>query len=122
MAEHNVRELFEEVFLLRIGSVGFRFAHFLTLKFLELRSIHNRSKKSELGSQYRRPAIEAHPQNFDNDPVNFLLDLLRDCWEELLKVNRGQAEAIYSLWQLLEDELIERLRIHALTKLVETKK
>ena len=122
MAEHNVRELFEEVFLPRIGSVGFRFAHFLTLKFLELRSIHNRSKKSELGSQYRRPAIEAHPQNFDNDPVNFLLDLLRDCWEELLKVNRGQAEAIYSLWQLLEDELIERLRIHALTKLVETKK
>ncbi len=122
LANHNVRELFEQVFLPRIGPVGFRLAHFLTLKFLELRSIHNRGKKSELGSQYKRPAIESHSQNFDNDPVNFVLDLLRDCWEELLKVNRGEAEAIYSLWQLLKDEFIERLRIHALTKLVETKK
>lgn len=121
ITETNVMELFKQVFLPRIASAGFRFAHFLTLKFLELRAIDSRGKKSELGSQYNRPAIEAHPQNFDNDPVNFLLDLLRDCWEELLKINREQAEAIYSLWHPLQDKLIERLRIHALTKLVEAK-
>ena len=121
IAEHTVRELFERVFIPRIGSIGFKFAHFLTVKFLELRSIHSLSKMSQVGSQYYRPAIEAHPQNFGDDPVNFLLDLLRDCWEELLKVNREQAEAICLLWQPLQDKLIERLRIHALTKLVEAK-
>ena len=119
VAEHNVKDLFEQVFIPRVGSVGFKFVHYLTLKFLELRSIHSRGNRRDLGSQYYRAAIEAHPQNFDNDPVNFLLDLLRDSWEELLKVNREQAETIYSFWQPLQDKLIERLRIHALTKLVE---
>lgn len=122
ITEYNVTELFKEVFLPRIDSIGFRFAHFLTLKFLELRSIDSRGKKSDLGSHFIRPAIESHPQNFGNDPVNFLLDLLRDCWEGLLNVNRAQAEGIYSFWQPLKDELIERLRIHALTKLVEANK
>ncbi len=120
LTEDTVMELFKEVFLPRIGSIGFRFAHFLTLKFLELRATDSRGKKNDLGSHFMRSAIEPHSQDLNrNSPVNFLLDLLRDCWEALLKANRAQAEDIYWFWQPLKDELIERLRIHALTKIVE---
>ncbi len=120
ITELNVRETVNEVFLPRISSIGFRLVDFLTRTFLEIRSIDSRGKRSELGSHFARPAIETHPQNFSNDPVNILLDFLRDCWEELLKVNRAQAETICLLWGPLKDELIERLRVHALRKLVET--
>jgi len=37
LTEHNLRELFEEMIFPRIAAVGFRLAHFLTLKFMELR-------------------------------------------------------------------------------------
>lgn len=119
LAEHTVRELFTQVFLPRIGSIGYKFSHFLTLKFLELRATDSLGKRSDLGSHFLRQAIEPHSQNWHNDPVNFVLDLLRDCCEALLKAHRVQAERIYWFWEPLKDELIERLRIHALTKLIE---
>jgi len=119
MTEYSVKEIFKEVFFPRTGVIGFRLAHFLTLQFLELRSTDSRGKKSDFGSHFSRPAIEPHPQNYRNDPVNVLLDLLRDHWEALLAADRAQAEGIYWFWQSLKDDLIERLRIHALTKLVE---
>jgi len=119
MTEYSVKEIFKEVFFPRPGVIGFRLAHFLTLQFLELRATESRGKKSDFGSHFSRPAIEPHPQNYRDDPVNFLLDLLRDHWEALLAADRAQAEGIYWFWQSLKDDLIERLRIHALTKLVE---
>lgn len=120
ITEQDVKKLFEDVFLPRIGSIGFRFTHFLTLKFLEIRATDSRGKKHDLGSHFMRSAIDPHSQDLNrNSPVNFLLDLLRDCWDALLKVNRAQAEGIYWFWQPLKDGLIERLRIHALTKIVE---
>lgn len=119
LAEHNVRELFERVFLPRIGSVGFKLTHFLTLKLLEVRSVVSRGEKTQVPTNYVRRAIESHAQNFRKDPVNFMVDLLRDSWEELLRVDRVSAEVIYSSWLPLKDELIERLRIYALAKLVE---
>jgi SIR2-like domain len=121
ITEHNVKELLKEVFLPRSAVIGFRFVHFLTMKFLELRAIDSRGKERDLGSHFIRPAIEPHSQNFRDDPVNFLLDVLRDSWEALLKANPAQAEGVYWFWQRLKDELIERLRIHALTKMVEDK-
>jgi hypothetical protein len=121
ITKHNVKDLFKEVFLPRSAVIGFRFVHFITMKFLEIRAIDSRGKKSELGSHFCRSAIEPHSQNFHDDPVNFLLDCLRDAWEALLKVNLSQAEAVYWFWQPLKDELIERLRIHALTKIVEAR-
>jgi len=121
ITKHNAEELLKKVFLPRSAVIGFRFVHFLTLKFLELRAIDSRSKKSDLGSHFARPGIESHSQNFRDDPINFWLDVLRDSWEALLKANPAQAEKIYWFWQALKDELIERLCIHALTKIVETK-
>ena len=122
LAEHAVKELFTQVFLPRIGSIGYKFSHFLTLKFLELRATDSLGKKSDLGSHFLRQAIDSHSQNWHNDPVNFVLDLLRDCWEGLLKANGLQAERIYWFWEPLKDGLIERLRIHALTKLIEERR
>jgi hypothetical protein len=119
IAEHGVREVFSEIFLPRMSAIGFRFTHFLTLKFLELRAISSRGKTRNMDSHRARPAIAPHPQNFGEDPVHFLLDLLRDCWEALLAVNRDQAERIYWFWEPVEDQLVQRLRIHALTKIVE---
>lgn len=119
MTEYSTKEIFKEVFLPRTGAIGFRLAHFLTLKFLELRATDSRGKNNHVGSHFIRPAIEPHPQNFSNDPVNFLLDLLRDCWEALLEADRAQAEGLCWFWEPLKDELIQRLRIHALTKIVE---
>ena len=119
VTEHGVREVFSEIFLPRMSSIGFRFTHFLTLKFLELRAISSRGKSRIVDSHHVRPAIEPYPQNFGEGPVHFLLDLLRDCWEALLAVNRDHAERIYWLWEPVEDQLIQRLRIHALTKIVE---
>jgi hypothetical protein len=117
--EYRVKEVFKEVFFPRTAAIGFRLAHFLTLKFLELRATDSRGKTSDVGSHLVRPAIESHPHNYHDDPVNCLLDLLRDHWEALLAVDRAQAESIYWFWQSLNDDLIERLRIHALTKLIE---
>ena len=102
-----------------MGSIGFRCAHFLTLKFLELRAISSRGDDRNVDSHHVRVAIESNPQNFVEGPVHFLLDLLRDCWEALLAVNRDQAERIYWFWEPIEDQLIQRLRIHALRKIVE---
>ena len=119
MTEYSVNEIFKDVFRPRIGAIGFRLAHFLTLKFLELRATDSRGKKSDFRSHMMRPAIASHAHNNPDDPVNFLLDLLRDHWEALLVTDRAQAESIYWFWQALKDDLIERLRIHALTKLIE---
>jgi hypothetical protein len=119
ITEYNVKELCKEVFLPRTAAIGFRLAHFLTLKFLELRATGSRGKRSNFGSHSSRPAIASNAHNNRDDPANFLLDLLRDHWEALLAVDRAQAESIYWFWQSLKDDLIERLRIHALTKLVE---
>jgi len=121
MTEYSVKEIYKEVFLPRTCAIGFRLAHFLTLKFLELRATDSRGKTRDFGSHSIRPAIESHPHNYRDDPVNFLLDLLRDHWEALLATDRAQAEGIYWFWQSLKDDLVERLRIHALTKLVEAK-
>ena len=119
MAEYNVNEISKHVFLPRIGAIGLRLAHFLTLKFLELRATDSRGKTSDVRSHWIRPAIASHAHNNRDDPVNFLLDLLRDHWEALLAVDRAQAERIYWFWRALNDDLIERLCIHVLTKLVE---
>jgi hypothetical protein len=119
IAEHNVKKLVEDVVAPRMQIVGARLLNFLTTKFMEVQSVYKRGKVSSLGSQYRRPAIEAHEQNFKNDPVMTCLDLVRECWETLLQVDKQQAEAVYRYWLLLDDELIERLRIHALRKLIE---
>jgi hypothetical protein len=120
MTEHSVKEIFKEVFLPRTAAIGFRLAHFLTLKFLELRATDSRGKTSDvIRSHWIRPAIASHVHNNRDDPVNFLLDLLRDHWEALLAVDRAQAERIYWFWRALDDDLIERLCIHALTRLVE---
>ena len=116
--EHGVREIFSEIFP-RMSTIGFRLAHFLTLKFLELRAISSRGETRNVDSHNIRPAIEAHAQNFGENPVNFLLDLLRDCWEALLALNRDEAERIYWFWEPFEDQLIQRLRVHALRKFVE---
>ena len=121
ITEHNVKQLLKEVFLPRSADIGFRFVHFVTLKFLELRAIDSLGKRSKLGSHFFRPAIEPHSENFRADPVNFLLDCLRDSWEALLKANPAQAEGIYWFWQPLKDDLLERLRIYALTKIVEAR-
>src|SRR5205807_3747566 len=92
MTNYNVTELYKEVLLPRAASIGFKLVHFLTLKFLEIRATSSRGKKTDLGSHYIRSAIEAHSQNSPReDTVNFLLDLLRDAWEALLKVNRAEA-------------------------------
>jgi len=119
ITKHSIKEIFKEVFLPRTRAIGFRLAHFLTLKFLELRAIDSRGKTNAFESHSMRRAIESHPHNYGDDPVNFLLDLLRDHWEALLVTDQAQAETIYWFWQSLKDELIERLRLHALTKLVE---
>jgi hypothetical protein len=91
MAEYNVNEISKHVFLPRIGAIGFRLAHFLTLKFLELRATDSRGKTSDVRSHQVRPAIASHAHNNRDDPVNFLLDLLRDHWEALLAVDRAKA-------------------------------
>ncbi len=117
--EYSVKDIFKEVFLPRTAAIGFRLAHFLTLKFLELRATDSRGKTSNARSHWIRTAIASDAHNNRDDPVNFLLDLLRDHWEALLAVDRAKAESIYWFWQSLNDDLIERLSIHALTKLVE---
>src|SRR5262249_1628232 len=83
ITEYTVMEIFKEVFLPRPRAIGFSLAHFLTLKFLELRATDSRGKTSAFGSHLIRPTIEPHPHNYRDDPVNFLLDLLRDHWEAL---------------------------------------
>ena len=114
------REYFKNIFIPRINKIGLKLANFLTQKFIEARTIESRGGKELVRSDYMRSAIEPHEQDsIHNDPINFLLNLLRDCWEELLKVNRAQAEQVFKHWESVNDGLIERLRIHALTKLVE---
>jgi hypothetical protein len=120
LTEDTVKRLFNELFLPRINVIGLKLAHFLTQQFLELRAIDSRNSKHALGTNYIRSAIEPHGQDsFRKDPVNVVLNLLRDCWEALLKSDREQAESVYFYWSWLKDGLIERLRIHALTKMVE---
>jgi hypothetical protein len=120
LAQHTARELFTSVFIPRIRTSGLKLAYVLTGRLLELRALASRGQRQRMSTEYVRSAIEPHAQDSHrDDPVNFVLDLLRDCWDSLLMENRAQAEDVYRAWRPLDDGLIERLRLYALTRMVE---
>jgi hypothetical protein len=119
LSEHRSRELFDKVLRPRISAVGSRLVHALTQVFLEIRAF------DQLGRQYSstdgRSAIEQHQQDrYRNGPTHNVLNLLRDAWEALLSADRGSAESAHCGWEHIDDGLIQRLRIHAMRRLLET--
>ncbi len=63
---------------------------------------------------FRRPSIEAHPQNRHGHAwVDVLVDAARDAIEWLLLHERSRADAYIALWAPSRSPLLRRLAIHA---------
>ncbi len=120
LAEHVAKEVFSRVLSPRIGAFGLKLAYCLTGRLLELRAIGSLGQRHQLSTEHLRSAIEPHEQDsFRHDPINVVLDLLRDCWDALLRVNRAQAEDVYWSWLPLKDGLFERLCLYAFRRMIE---
>ncbi|MEW6669033.1 MAG: SIR2 family protein [Thermodesulfobacteriota bacterium] len=118
VSDHVSKEIFDKVFRPRIKSVGVKLVYALTQTLMELRAFEQPGVS--LRSHHTRAAIEPHDQDqYRITPVDSVLNLVRDSWEALLSVDKPSAEAAYSAWGPISDDLIERLRIHALRKLLE---
>ena len=120
MANFGIRQIYDKILKVRIERLGAKFLHRITWLFIEARATAARGAKSNLSTDYIRSAIEIHAQDtYRNDPINTILNILRDCWEELAAINPKVATGIYEGWSAQEDELLLRLSIHALRFLVE---
>jgi len=116
---HRSRRYVDDIFLPQIKTVGSSLLSALTNEFFSIRKSLNRAG----GSKYtylRRKTIEHHSQNLhSNNMHNFFIDALRDLWEALLIEETAQAIKIYYYWSEIDDEIFNRLSLHAARLILE---
>jgi hypothetical protein len=119
LSDHRAKELFAKVLRSRVTSIGGPLIHALTLKLVEISSFER--LEGDLESHHKRSAIEPNDQDrYRHSPQDAVLDLLRDCWEALLVVDRRAAGKVAEGWKSITHGLVERLAIHATRRLLET--
>lgn len=119
LSDHESRVLFDSLLRPRISQIGSKLISALTHVLLQVRTFERPGVQHP--SNDWRSAIEPHPQDrHRNDPIDSVLNLLRDSWEALLAVDPDSAKLAYNSWESIDDGLIERLRIHAMRRLLET--
>jgi hypothetical protein len=120
LASHRFGHVVQKVLRPRIGEIGVQTLHWFTGKLLEIRATEARGLEKVLSTDFVRSAIEDHEQDrHRHDPINTIVVAIRDLWEALYIASPSGAEQVCQYWQTLTDPMIERLRIHALRKMIE---
>ena len=116
---HHSREYINKIFLPEIKTIGSSLLSALTNELFFIRM----SLKRMGGGKYlyfRRKAIEQHAQDIHRyDMYNFFIDAIRDLWEVLLREAPDQAIKIYHCWTEIDDEVFNRMALHAARLILE---
>jgi SIR2-like domain len=120
--DHVAQQYIDSLFKPRIAELGYQLLQALTVEFLKVQGVLERCGVKPRYGNFYRAAIELPVANIrTGEPPNFLIDILRDLWEEALNSDRASAEAIYHLWLGYHDVYLQKLAIHAARKMVESK-
>lgn len=113
------RKYIKDIFMSNITEIGYQLITAITYQFLDLR----RALKRGGGGQrtyMRRHAIENHKQDEHQHGVfHFFINALRDIWESLLEVEPEKAIKILHHWREIDDEIFNRLCLHAARRILE---
>ena len=109
----------KKIFLPEIKTIGSPLLSAFTNEFLYIRISLKRLGQDKY-SYLRRKAIEQHDQDiYRHDMYNFFIDTIRDLWEALLEEEPAQAIKIYHYWSELDDEIFNRMALHAARLILE---
>jgi hypothetical protein len=61
---------------------------------------------------FGRSAIEVHPQDDLRDPIDMLIDAIRDCLEHLLATDPGAGAAKIDEWAKADEAILRRTAVH----------
>ena len=108
----QVREIFQEDAVLRRHAVA------LTAHLEQALSLVGLSDEYEKHSYLSRPSIAPHDQNpdWESDGWSHLIDLVRDSYLALARVDRAGADHLLARWASSDHLLFRRLALHALAE------